>query len=70
MRAGPVAIAGRMARSATSERASDAQGRPGEAIRDMYLALARGGAPWIHTGYAYVLPNGRSRPDAERHPFR
>jgi len=60
MRAGPVTIAGRIARSATHERGSDSQGRPGKAICDMYLALARGGAPWIHTGYAYVLPNGRS----------
>ena len=26
----------------------------------MYVALARGGAPWIVSGYAYILPNGRS----------
>ena len=36
MRAGPVTVAGRIARSATFERASDGQGRPGEAIRDIY----------------------------------
>ena len=60
MRAGPVTVAGRLARSATFENAADAQGRPGEAIRKMYVALARGGAPWIVSGYAYVLPNGRS----------
>jgi 2,4-dienoyl-CoA reductase-like NADH-dependent reductase (Old Yellow Enzyme family) len=60
MRAGPVTVAGRLARSATFEAASDGQGRPGEAIRDMYAALARGGAPWIISGYAYILPNGRS----------
>jgi 2,4-dienoyl-CoA reductase-like NADH-dependent reductase (Old Yellow Enzyme family) len=60
MRAGPVTVSGRLARSATFEAASDGQGRPGKAIRDLYMALARGGAPWIVSGYAYVLPNGRS----------
>ena len=60
MRAGPVTVAGRLARSATFENAADAQGRPGEAIRRMYVALARGGAPWIVSGYAFILPNGRS----------
>ena len=62
MRVGPVTVTGRIARSATGERASDGQGRPGEVLRGIYLALARGGAPWINTGGAYVLPNGRSGP--------
>ena len=53
-------VAGRLARSATSERACDEEGRPGDAVRDIFLALARGGAPWINTGYAYVLPNGQT----------
>lgn len=60
MRAGPVTVVGRLARSATFESAGDGQGRPGDAIRDMYVALARGGAPWIISGYAFILPNGRS----------
>jgi len=62
MRIGPVTLAGRLFRSATNERASDEHGRPGDVVRDIYLALARGGTPAIHTGYAYVLPNGRSAP--------
>jgi len=60
MRIGPATVRGRLVRSATNESASDGQGRPGDVLRDIYLALARGGTPLIDTGYAYVLPNGRS----------
>lgn len=60
IRIGPVTVPGRLSRSATLEFASDEQGRPGEALREIYLALARGGTPWIHTGFAYVQANGRS----------
>jgi len=62
IRIGPVTVDGRVARSATNERACDADGRPGDGLRRIYLALAKGGVPWINTGYASVLPNGRSAP--------
>jgi 2,4-dienoyl-CoA reductase-like NADH-dependent reductase (Old Yellow Enzyme family) len=63
LRVGPVTVGDRLSRSATAERAADESGRPGEAVRDIYLALARGGATWINTGCAFVLPGGRSGPD-------
>lgn len=63
LRVGPVTVGDRLSRSATAERAADESGRPGEAIREMYLALARGGATWINTGCAFVQPSGRSGPD-------
>lgn len=63
LRVGPVTVGDRLARSATAERAADESGRPGEAIRDIYLALARGGATWINTGCTFVLPGGRSGPE-------
>ncbi len=62
LRVGPVTLSGRLARSATHETASDETGHPGPALREIYLALARGEAPWIVTGCAYVLPNGRTMP--------
>ena len=60
MRIGPITVSGRLVRSATNERACDEAGRPGDALRDIFVELARGGVPRIHTGYAYVLPNGQS----------
>ena len=60
MRIGPVTVPGRLLRSATNERAADEDGHPGDKARDILVALARGGTPRINTGYAYVLPNGRS----------
>ncbi len=63
LRVGPVTVGDRLARSATAERTADDDGRPGEPLREIYLALARGGATWINTGCAYVLPSGRSAPN-------
>lgn len=62
MRVGPITTAGRVARSATAERAGDEEGRPGEATRDILVALVSGGAPWVTTGHAFVLPGGRCNP--------
>jgi len=62
LRIGPVTVAGRLHRSGTAERAADRRGLPGDALREIYASLARGGTPLINTGYAYVLPNGRSSP--------
>ena len=62
MRVGPVTVAGRLLRSATSEEACDEDGRPTPALRDILVALARGGTPRINTGYAYVMENGKSSP--------
>ena len=58
MRIGPGTVKGRLVRSATGEHASDETGCPGDALREIYLALARGEAPLIITGHAYVLPSG------------
>jgi len=62
MRIGPITVSGRLVRSATNEWACDEAGRPNDAMRDILVTLARGGVPRIHTGYAYVLPNGQSSP--------
>ena len=59
LRVGPVTVAGRLARSATAERAADEQGTPLPALRELFCALARGGTPWINTGHAFVLSSGR-----------
>ena len=53
-------LSGRLMRSATSENGSDAEGNVRDALRDLYVELARGGTPLIVTGYAYVRPDGWS----------
>ncbi len=59
---GPITVPGRLARSATNERACDRNGHPGPALSEILVALAGGGTPCINTGYAYVLPSGHSSP--------
>jgi 2,4-dienoyl-CoA reductase-like NADH-dependent reductase (Old Yellow Enzyme family) len=49
----------RFVRSATAERLSDGEGHPLSELKEMYVALARGGVGLIITGHAYVHPGGR-----------
>jgi 2,4-dienoyl-CoA reductase-like NADH-dependent reductase (Old Yellow Enzyme family) len=56
---GSLEIPNRFARSATAERLGDEDGRPLPELKEMYVALARGGVGLIITGHAYVHPGGR-----------
>ena len=49
-------------RSATCEYLADEDGRPGKRFLELYKKLAKGNIGIIITGYAYVLPNGKSNP--------
>lgn len=62
IRVGPLTVSGRICRSATSEYTGDATGRPAAALGDILAVLAKGGAPWINTGMAYVSLTGRCNP--------
>lgn len=62
---GPAQLAGitlknRIIRSATHESLCDNHGRPTEALIKKYQQLANGGVGAIITGYAGIMPNGKS----------
>jgi 2,4-dienoyl-CoA reductase-like NADH-dependent reductase (Old Yellow Enzyme family) len=52
----------RFVRSATCEYLADNDGRPGQGFLELYKKLARGNIGIIITGFAYVMPNGKSTP--------
>jgi len=56
---GALETSSRFVRSATAERLGDEHGRPLPELKEMYVALARGGVGLIVTGHAYVHPGGR-----------
>lgn len=55
-----IVLKNRIIRSATHESLCDNQGRPTEALIKKYEQLANGGVGAIITGYAGVMPNGKS----------
>jgi 2,4-dienoyl-CoA reductase-like NADH-dependent reductase (Old Yellow Enzyme family) len=52
----------RFIRSATCEYLADDGGRPGKRVSELYKELAKANIGIIITGFAYVLPNGKSTP--------
>ncbi|UCH95839.1 MAG: NADH:flavin oxidoreductase [Candidatus Aminicenantes bacterium] len=52
----------RFVRSATCEYLADNDGRPGKRFLELYKKLAKGNIGMIITGFAYVMPNGKSTP--------
>ncbi len=52
----------RLVRSATAERMCDEDGRPEQAMIDLYADLARGGVGLIVTGHAFVHESGKAHP--------
>ena len=52
----------RLVRSATAEKMSDEDGRPEQAMIDLYTELARGGVGLIITGHAFVHGSGKAHP--------
>lgn len=50
----------RLVRSATAERMSDEDGRPEQAMIELYTALTRGGVGLIVTGHAFVHESGKA----------
>jgi len=57
--AGPE-LKNRLVRSATAERMCDEDGRPEQAMIDLYADLARGGVGLIITGHAFVHESGKA----------
>jgi 2,4-dienoyl-CoA reductase-like NADH-dependent reductase (Old Yellow Enzyme family) len=52
----------RLVRSATAEKMCDQDGRPEQAMIDLYGELARGGVGLIVTGHAFVHGSGKAHP--------
>ena len=52
----------RLVRSATAERMCDEDGRPEQAMIELYANLARGGVGLIITGHAFVHESGKAHP--------
>jgi 2,4-dienoyl-CoA reductase-like NADH-dependent reductase (Old Yellow Enzyme family) len=50
----------RLVRSATAERMCDEDGRPEQAMIDLYAELARGGVGLIITGHAFIHESGKA----------
>lgn len=52
----------RIIRSATCEYLADEKGVPGDRFLELYRILASGRIGMVISGYAYVMPNGKSNP--------
>ena len=57
---GTLELKNRLVRSATAERMSDDEGRPGEKFKELYKELTRGGVGLIITGHMYIHPSGKA----------
>ncbi|MCU0848264.1 MAG: NADH:flavin oxidoreductase [Spirochaetes bacterium] len=57
---GKIKLQNRLIRSATFEGMADENGRPLEALSDLYMKIAEGGAGAIITGFAGVRKNGKA----------
>ncbi len=55
-----ISVKNRIIRSATHEGMADEHGQPTEALKKVYLRLAKGSAGAIITGYAGIQPNGKA----------
>jgi 2,4-dienoyl-CoA reductase-like NADH-dependent reductase (Old Yellow Enzyme family) len=60
---GTLLVPNRLVRSATAERMSDPDGRPGPQFLRLYRDLARGGVGLIISGHMYVDPAGKAHPE-------
>ena len=60
---GTLTLKNRIVRSATAERMADAEGRPRQALGDLYRDLAEGGVGLLVTGHMYVDPGGKCHPE-------
>ena len=55
-------LVNRFIRSATCEYMADENGVPDDRFLELYQKLASGGIGMVISGYAYVMPNGKSNP--------